>query len=225
VTPDADTAPNWERAALLTIDVQRDTLTGQPFAVPGTSEILPALRRALVAARRARLPIVHLVRLYLPDASNVDLCRRARVAAGWHPVAPGSPGSELAPDLLPGEGIRLDPGLLLDGSIQPLGYHEMAIYKPRWGAFYRTPLDAQLRHRGVDTLVLGGCNYPNCPRASLFEASERDYRVVLLTDAVSGLDARGCEEMRAIGVHLCTVAELVTALDAGYAALCKVSTS
>ena len=208
------TEPHWSAAALLTIDTQIDTLTGQPFEIPGTTEVLPAIVRALAAARRAARPIVHVVRLYLPDGSNVDACRRERVEAGWHPVAPGSPGSELPPELLPAPGLRLEPQRLLAGDIQPLGPHEVALYKPRWGAFYHTPLDDHLRGSGVDTLVFTGCNYPNCPRASIYEASERDYRIVLLVDAVSGLDRRGREEMAAIGVLSCTVEEFVVAIRA-----------
>ncbi len=194
------TKPHWDRSALLTIDTQRDTLDGQPFEIPGTSEILPAMRRALAAARKAGRPVVHIVRFYLPDGSNVDLCRRARVEEGWHPVAPGAPGSELAPELLPSSEVRLDAERLLAGEVQTLGAGEVAIYKPRWGAFYRTPLEEHLKSLGVDTLVFSGCNYPNCPRSSIYEASERDYRVVLLTDAISRLDERGKAEMAGIGV-------------------------
>jgi hypothetical protein len=38
--------------------------------------------------------------------------------------------------------------------------------------------------------------------AFLTEASERDFRIVLATDAVSGLYARGSQELRQIGVAL-----------------------
>ena len=74
--------------------------------------------------------------------------------------------------------------------------------KPRWGAFYETPPHALLRELGVDTVIVAGCNLPNCPRATLVEASERDYRTVLArsprTDGtvfrragVTVLDSRG----------------------------------
>jgi nicotinamidase-related amidase len=204
-SPDPYTAPHWDRAALLTIDVQVDTLDGGSIEVPGTSTVVPAIARAAAAARRAGRPIVHVVRLYLPDGSNVDACRRVRVESGWHPLAPGTPGSELAPLILPSPCPRLDPELLMAGRPQRLGEREVAVYKPRWGAFYRTPLDEHLRELGVDTLVVAGCNFPNCPRTSIYAASERDYRVVALTDAISGIDARGVEELVAIGVTPCTV--------------------
>ena len=60
---------------------------------------------------------------------------------------------------------------------------------------------------------MAGCNYPNCPRTTIYEASERDFRLVLAQDAMSRLDARRCEEMANIGVHLATVEEILNALS------------
>jgi nicotinamidase-related amidase len=72
--------------------------------------------------------------------------------------------------------------------VQAFGPDEAAIYKPRWGAFYETPIEDHLRSRGVTTLVFCGCNFPNCPRTSIYEASERDFRIVIARDAISGLE-------------------------------------
>jgi nicotinamidase-related amidase len=208
------TDPDFASAALITIDTQRDTLDGQPFEIAGTSAILPQMRALLRAARECRTPIVHIVRIYQPDGSNVDLCRRELVEEGAPLVLAGSPGGELAEALLPDPAARLDVALLLAGGIQPLAAREAAIYKPRWGAFYQTPLEAHLKRLGVSTLIFTGCNFPNCPRTSIYEASERDYRVVLVEDAVSGLYERGRQEMESIGVCLLTAAETASALRA-----------
>ena len=195
-------APDFASSALVTIDTQRDTLDGQPFEVPGTSDALPHMQRLVEAFRAAARPVVHVVRLYQPDGRNVDACRRRAVEEGAPLVLAGSPGAELAPGLLPAGAPRLDTPLLLAGGIQHVGPGEVVIYKPRWGAFFQTPLEAHLRALGVSTLVFSGCNFPNCPRASVYEASERDFRIVLVRDAVSGLYERGEQEMRAIGVML-----------------------
>ena len=195
-------APDFASSALVTIDTQRDTLDGGPFEIPGTSDALPHVRRLAEAFRATGRPIVHVVRLYRPDGSNVDLCRRRAVEDGARLVLADSPGAELAPGLLPAGASRLDTQLLLASGIQHVGPAEVIIYKPRWGAFFQTPLEAHLRPLGVSTLVFCGCNFPNCPRASVYEASERDFRLVLVRDAVSGLYERGEHEMRAIGVAL-----------------------
>jgi len=205
-------APDFASVALVTIDTQRDTLDGQPFEVPGTSAALPEMRRLAAAFRAAGRPIVHVVRLYRPDGSNVDLCRRRAVADGARLVLAGSPGAELASDLVPASAPRLDTELLHAGGIQRVGPGEAIIYKPRWGAFFQTPLEAHLRALGVSTLVFAGCNFPNCPRTSIYEASERDFRLVLVEDAVSGLYERGKDELRGIGVALMNAAELTASL-------------
>jgi Isochorismatase family len=135
---DAHTAPHLDRAALVTIDVQRDTLDGQPLEIPGTSAALTVMARLAEAFRSAGRPIVHVVRLYRRDGSNVDRCRRGAVEGGAPILAPGHEGSELAAGLAPDAAPGLDADALLAGELQPLGPAEWAMYKPRWGAFYET---------------------------------------------------------------------------------------
>jgi nicotinamidase-related amidase len=213
------TSPSWDSAALVTIDMQADTLDGQPLEIPGTSAAAGNIARLGAAFRRRRLPIVHVVRLYLADGTNAEPCRQ-ELARGPVPVLrPGTPGSLLAPGLV-GDGTPpLDDQLLLAGGVQSLGDSEAVIYKPRWGAFYGTPLDDHLRDAGVTTLVFAGCNFPNCPRTSIYEASERDYRAVLVADAVSGIYDRGIAELRSIGVPSLTTDEVLAELDSASDAL------
>jgi nicotinamidase-related amidase len=206
--------PHFSTAALITIDTQYDTLDGQPLEIPGTSATLPNMRRLLGAFRGQRRPIVHLVRLYKPDGSNVDLCRRAAVEAGRTVPAPDTPGCQLAPGLLPGDQLSLDCERLLSGGMQTVADREVIIYKPRWGAFYKTPLEDHLRKAGATTLIFTGCNFPNCPRASIVEASERDFRVVVVRDAVSGFDERAEVEMERIGVAVFSTEDLLARLSA-----------
>jgi nicotinamidase-related amidase len=205
-------APDFGASALITIDTQRDVLDGQPLEIRGTSAVLPAMQRLLAACRRAQAPVIHVVRLYRRDGSNVDLCRRGLVADGAAILAPGTDGSELAPELLADPSVRLDPDLLLAGGIQEIGSSEGVMYKPRWGAFFQTPLETRLRGHQISTLVFFGCNFPNCPRTSIYEASERDFRVVLAVDAISGLYERGERELTAIGVQLMTSEQIAAAL-------------
>jgi nicotinamidase-related amidase len=206
-------SPEFASAALITIDTQVDTLDGQPLEVRGTSAVVPAIAALAAAFRAAGRPIVHVVRLYRGDGSNVDLCRRAAVRAGAAILAPGSPGSQLAPELVDRDGsLQLAAEDLLAGDRQEVGPGEVVLYKPRWGAFYATALEDHLRRQGVSTLVFCGCNFPNCPRTSIYEASERDFRVVLAHDAVSGLYDKGREELESIGVRLMSAAAVVGAV-------------
>ena len=212
---DRYTAPEFDAAALITIDTQRDVLDGAPLQIHGTSRALGAMRLLAEGFRRAGLPIVHVVRIYEPDGSNVDACRRALVEDGARILETDAPGTEIAAELLPEADLRLDARLLLAGGLQQLGSREVALYKPRWGAFYATALEQHLRELGATTLVFCGANFPNCPRTSIYEASERDFRIVVARDGVSGLYERGEQELRSIGVHVLDAAEIVGALTPG----------
>lgn len=196
------TAPDPAHSALLTIDVQCDFVgAGGAAPVAGTSERVPAMRRIVGAYRSYRLPIVHVVRLYASDGNNVDLCRREMIELGTELVRPGTVGAELVPSLKPNPEVQLDAAMLLGGKLQTLGTNEWAMYKPRWDAFYDTLLDRHLRSLGVNTVVVVGCNFPNCPRATAYGASMRDFRAALVVDAVSGAYDQGLHELNAIGIE------------------------
>jgi nicotinamidase-related amidase len=208
---DQYTQPDFSKVALVTIDVQRDFLDDGICAIPGTTAVLPQIVHLLTRFRLARLPIFHVVRVYKPDGSNVDLCRRAVVESGATVVQPGSAGLQLAHEL---GAIPLDAELLLTGAVQQLGPCEWAIYKSRWGAFYKTDLENHLHSLQVRTIAVAGCNFPNCPRTTIYEASERDFRVVLVDDAVSGIYDRGRDELNNIGVKTMSANEVANALQA-----------
>jgi nicotinamidase-related amidase len=204
------TEPRLLTSALLTIDTQCDFVyLGAAARTPESMAIIPNVKSLLTAYRKRGLPIVHIVRLYMPDGSNVDLFRKQLVEEGKRIVFPNTAGAELVADLKPDSDVKLDADLLLNGGVQHWGKKEFVIYKPRWGAFYKTPLDTHLNALGVDTLVVCGCNFPNCPRATIYEAGERDYKLILVEDAVSGIYEKGKEEMRGIGVRVWSTGELI----------------
>jgi nicotinamidase-related amidase len=208
MTPEESyTHPIAGSAALVLIDMQQDFYADDsPTRIAGTLAAIPAMAKLARAFREFRLPIVHVVRLYRQDGSNVDLVRRRSVEQGARIAAPGSAGSQIAAELLPIV-VELEHELLLDGGLQQVGSAEHVMYKPRWGAFYRTGLDRHLRESGCNTVVFAGCNFPNCPRTSIYQASERDFRIVLVSDAISGLYQQGIDECRAIGVHVQDLSE------------------
>lgn len=209
---DKYTTPDLTSSALITIDTQCDTLDGQPFEIQGTSAALPNMKMLLNMFRDLCKPIIHIVRIYKKNGSNVDLCRKSALENGQSILLENSPGCEIASDIMPDPTVTLDCPLLLSGGIQKLSTFEVVIYKPRWGAFYQTPLEAHLKKLDVHTLIFTGCNFPNCPRMSIYEASERDYRIILVTDALSGLYDRGKKEMKNIGVKLYRTSELLKRL-------------
>ena len=196
-------APERERVALITIDAQRDfILPSSPATVGGAVATVPAMRRLIDAFRTAGAPIVHTLRLYRCNGSNVDLCHRAAIEAGQRIVMPGTSGAELIDELKPSIGQRLEPELLLDGKLQEIGHREWLCYKPRLSAFFQTPLEDHLKSLGITTIVICGTDFPTSPRSTVYAASNRDFRIVLATDAISGATDAGLDELAQIGVYL-----------------------
>jgi len=198
LSTDSYVAPEMARSALVIIDTQVDFVDGGSNPIEGTTAVLPNIVRLLEGFRKAGLPIVHIVRLY--DGADVDLVRRSALQSGAPMARPGTPGSQIATELRPEGSDELDAVRLLAGGSQRLGPAEVAIWKPRWSAFFRTRLDEHLRQLGVNTVVFAGCNFPNCPRASIYDASERDYRVLIASDAISQLREPHLKELELLGV-------------------------
>lgn len=214
---DQYTQPVWRRSALLTIDMQEDfSREDAPAYIEGTENIIPDLSELVQFYRDQRWPVIHIVRLYRRDGSNVDNCRRKAVEQGKNIVAPGSDGAELVSELKPDSSVTLDEQQLLESEPQKLASREWALYKSRWGAFYKTGLGRFLQKMNISTVVVAGCNFPNCPRTTIYEASERDYRVVLVKNAVSGLYPRGEEELQNIGISVLSSGEIFADTDKGW---------
>ena len=91
--------------------------------------------------------------------------------------------------------------------------------KKRYSSFHGTDLEFVLRRRlAVDTLVLAGINTSSCVLNAGFDATNRDFRVVVAADAVDSMDG---EDMHRFALRLMgatvgwplTTAEILTALD------------
>lgn len=204
---DEFTEPHFDRSALLIIDTQMDFLDGGASSVDGTTDRLPYMAELLSAYRAGGLPIVHVVRLY--EGDDVDLVRRKALTPHGQVVRSGSTGAEIPAELKLDTNIQLDGNLLLAGRLQNVSPREVIMWKPRWSAFYRTPLQEYLVNLNVDTVVIAGCNFPNCPRATIFDASQRDLRIVVAEDAVSQTTPDRLSDTEAIGVRRALTADVV----------------
>lgn len=200
---------NQESCALLTIDVQNDW--GDPRGVkpmPDLESVMPHILAVTEAFRSAGRLIVHVVRIYLEDASNVDLCRRWQFEQGeTRAVVAGSWGSQLVASLNP-TAAELDVPALLAGRMQELGPGEFVMYKPRFGAFHRTPLKDFLDTRGIDSVVIVGITFPNCVLATQLGATDNDFRVGLVPEACTQVDEAGLRAMQNKGVQVMSLGEL-----------------
>ncbi|MFJ4895968.1 cysteine hydrolase family protein [Streptomyces sp. NPDC088788] len=65
---------------------------------------------------------------------------------------------------------------------------DVMVRRPRIGAFATSDLDEQLRSRAVTTVILAGLVTSGVLLSTVFEALDRDYRVVVLHDASGDRD-------------------------------------
>jgi len=207
---------NWKQSALLIIDMQNDFAkpNGKAY-IEGTAEVVEHIAGIAEFFRRKHLPVIHVIRLYLEDGSNAELCRKQSIMLGNPIVAPGSTGAGIIAELLPSNAGKYSDQSLLGGGMIPISPYDFVIYKPRWGAFYNTELDNWLQSRQVDSLLVTGCNFPNCPRTTLYEASERDYRLAIVPDTISQIYPQGIWELKRIGVNVYEQAVLKNELGSG----------
>jgi len=56
------------------------------------------------------------------------------------------------------------------------------VAKPRYSAFYGTDLEAILRSKGIDTLIISGTITGACCESTARDAFSRDYKVIFLSD-------------------------------------------
>ena len=151
----------------------------------------PVIARAADLFRQLRaigVPIVHVVTEYR-DAGEIaanpfwkaihDDPAKARQGILRHNLA-GSPGTEIIP------------ALLADGDLVVRG-------KKRYSAFHATDLEFLLKSRGIHTVILAGINTTSCILCNAFEATNRDFSVVIASDAVDSMDG---EEMHRFALRL-----------------------
>lgn len=170
------------RTALLCIDFQGDFVRSDGMAAhrglqwQRLASRLPVARSVLDASRRAGLTVVHTRECYRADLSDLNPFRRA------HDTLVGAEGP-LGRFLICGE-----PGTEIVDVMSPAG-DEPVIDKPAFNAFFGTPLEAILRARSVDTLLLMGFTTQCCVASTLRGAVDIGYRCILVADCCAAYEA------------------------------------
>lgn len=183
--------------AVVAIDMHRGHLDPSVATLPLAPERCgPVIKRAAAlfdAVRPLGVPVVHVVTEYR-DADEIaanpywkaihDDPSKARKGVLRHNLT-GGPGTQVIPELH-------DPrDVVVRG-------------KKRYNAFHATDLEFVLRRRlDVDTVILAGINTTTCVLNAAFEATNRDFRVVIASDAVDSMDG---EEMHRFALRLMAAA-------------------
>jgi len=169
------------QAALVVIDMQRDFIEPGGFGESLGNDVSlleaavgPTL--ALLQAWRARgWPVVHTRESHLPDLSDCPPAKRARGNPSLR-IGDQGPGGRLL--------VRGEPGNAIIPVLAPVA-GEIVIDKPGKGAFYATPLQAELQARGVTQLVVAGVTTEVCVQTTLREANDRGYDCLLVEEATA----------------------------------------
>ena len=119
--------------------------------------------KILKAFRRASLPVIYTTIAYRPDLRDAGMWIRK------------VPGLEILK-----KGTRM---VEVDARILPLA-GETVIEKKQASAFFGTDLDAILKSRGIDTIVMTGCTTSGCIRASAIDSIQYGYYTAVVADAV-----------------------------------------
>ena len=172
-----------ERTAVLLVDMQNAFASQGGMLDLAGIDVGPArdavanARLMADAARAAGIPVIYLVMGYAPDQSN----------AGGEDSP--NPRKELALCLMR-ERPELRGKLLTYGTwdfqiVDALTPHpgELVITKPRYSGFVGTPLDAELRSRGIRTLLMAGIASNVCVESTLRDAYFHEYWPVMIEDA------------------------------------------
>ncbi len=157
-----------KRPAVLVIDFSIAFTVGTENFPGGGYDAEVAKARALLdAARKAGgIPILYTTIAYAPDMQD---------AGHWAAKIPWINGLQTGT-----REVEIDERL--GGRAD-----EPVLVKKYPSAFFGTPLDAELKRLGVDTLIIAGCTTSACVRATTVDSMQHGYRTILAADAIGDI--------------------------------------
>jgi ureidoacrylate peracid hydrolase len=174
--------------ALVVIDMQNGflepggSMAQVGFDVSMCRGAVPGCRRLVDAAHQAQVPVIFTRYVYQPGYLDggllTELVPQLRDVGA---LASGSWDAAIVDDLTPAE-------------------HDSVIDKSRYSAFYGTRLEPLLTSLQVRSLVMCGVTTNMCVETSARDASQRDYRTYVVSDATGEVDqARHEHALQTIG--------------------------
>ncbi len=167
-----------DRTALMVIDMQNGfchpdgSFASLGMDVSMCHAAIAGCTRLVRAAHAANVPVLYTRYVYRADYKDggVLVQEVLPAIAEVKSLAAGSWDAELVDELVPAE-------------------QDFVLDKNRYSAFYGTGLEPVLTSLGVRTLVLTGVTTNMCVETTARDASQRDYRVFVVSDATGELDA------------------------------------
>lgn len=169
-----------ERTALVVVDMQNDFCKPEGFFARSGFDVSRC--QEAVGRTRALLEQVRSLglRVFWTKSTNPDPPRYrlppTRFRNHEHDSLQGRRGSDY---FVPGAW-----GTAIVDDLAP-GPEDVIVEKPRYDGFYRTPLEDELRSRGIDTLVFAGVTTNCCVDTTARDAFMRGFHVCVLADCVA----------------------------------------
>ena len=187
--------------ALLIIDVQNDFCPGGALPVTDGDKVVPALNRYIERFKKAGRPIFA-TRDWHPEKT-----RHFKAYGGlWPPhCIQGTKGAEFRPELrLPGDAVIVSAGMASDEE----GYSGFEGRDDRGSG-----LAQLLRRHGVERIFVGGLATDYCVKHTVLDGLKHGFTVVVLGDAVRGVNLQPDDSERAIAEMMRAGAEKISGVD------------
>ena len=191
------------RTALVAVDLQNDFchpdgwLASIGVDVSGAAGPIAALAATLPGLRAAGVPVVWLTWGNRPARANLPPGVR-------HVYDPDGASTGIG-DPLPGGSRVLELGSWSAGLVDELVPEpgDLHVAKYRMSGFPDTPLDSVLRNLRVDTVLFAGVNTDQCVLATLMDAANLGYDVVLVEDLCGTTSPHFCTQATVHNVRQC----------------------
>jgi ureidoacrylate peracid hydrolase len=159
--------------AILIIDMQNAFIApGAAFETPGAREMIPRLIELVDFARKSQILIIWTQSDHSPPYGG-NMLKKFPVIAKDRILWPGDISFKFYPNMPQPHESEL----------------EHIIVKHKYDAFFETPLDAILRFRKINTVIITGTATNACCESTARSAFMRDYDVVFLSDLTATFDS------------------------------------
>ncbi|MDR7434861.1 MAG: isochorismatase family cysteine hydrolase [Armatimonadota bacterium] len=180
---------NPRETAVVLVDAHRGHLDPEVATMPVAPEdarrVRENLGRLVREARALGIPVIHVVmthrRIPYPGAESMSNPFWRAVEAAKQSLTPGRPSTISGHNL---EG-SVQTEIIPEVGPEPSDY--VIRSKKRLSAFYGTDLEFLLRTLKVSTVVLGGINTNTCVLCTAFDAFNRDFQVIVISDCVASM--------------------------------------
>ena len=176
------------KTAVLAIDTHRGHLDPEiatmPVAADIAADVVESSRRLLEATRAAGVPTAFLVMHNRMIGGRSEYLRNP----WWQAIEEDR--ESLTPELpstVKGHNLVGSPQTEVMPELAPAEDDTVINSKHRLSSFIDTDLESWLRARSIETVLLIGINTNTCVQCAAFEAFNRDYAVVVVSDCVHSM--------------------------------------